>query len=52
MEDERKALLLKHAKEIKKQIVEKEENANLARQQKDIENKKFKETWEAQKHLV
>lgn len=45
LEDERKALLLKHANEIKKQIVEKDEGRCLAKQQKDIENKKFKETW-------
>lgn len=42
----------KHANELKKQIVDKEENKEQSTKKKEIENKKFQETWEAQKSLV
>jgi hypothetical protein len=44
--------LKKHANELKKQIVDKEENKDQSTKKKEIENKKFQETWEAQKTLV
>ena len=43
---------MKHASELKKQIASKEENCEQAKKLKEIENKKFKETWESQKHKV
>lgn len=52
LEKERKELLKKHANELKKQIVDKEENKEQSTKKKEIENKKFQETWEAQKTLV
>jgi hypothetical protein len=44
--------LKKHAKELKKQIIDKEENKEQSSKIKEIENKKFQENWEAQKTLV
>ena len=52
LEKERKELLKKHATELKKQIVGKEENRELGKKQKEVENKKFNDNWEAQKTLV
>lgn len=52
LEKERKSLLKKHANELKKQIIDKEEGNEQAHKLKEIENKKFQETWEAQKTLV
>jgi hypothetical protein len=42
LEKERKALLFKHASELKKQIASKEENEEQAKKLKELENKKFK----------
>jgi hypothetical protein len=52
LEKERKELLKKHATELKKQIIDKEENKEQSSRLKEIENKKFQENWEAQKRLV
>ena len=38
-------MLLKHASELKKQISTKDEGCQQAKKIKEIENKKFKETW-------
>ena len=45
-------MLLKHANELKKQIANKEEDEELGKKVKEINNKKFQENWEAQKILV
>jgi hypothetical protein len=42
LEKERKELLKKHANELKKQIVGKEEGKEQSKKVKEIENKKFK----------
>jgi hypothetical protein len=52
LEKERKELLKKHANELKKQIIDKEENKEQSSKQKEIQNKKFQDNWEAQKTLV
>ena len=44
--------MLKHANELKKQIASKEENHEQHKKLKEIENKKFQETWESQKKQV
>ena len=44
--------MLKHAKELKKQISNKEEEGQQNKKVKEIENKKFQENWESQKVKV
>jgi hypothetical protein len=41
LEKERKSLLKKHANELKKQIIDKEENKDQSHKLKEIENKRF-----------
>lgn len=38
-------MLLKHASELKKQISTKDESCQQTKKVKEIENKRFKETW-------
>ena len=45
LEKERKSLLKKHANELKKQIIDKEEGSEQAQKLKEIENRKFQEGW-------
>lgn len=45
-------MLLNHANELKKQIGDKDEGKEQVKKTRDIENKKFQETWESQKDKV
>ena len=52
LENEKKSLLKKHADELKKQIVEKEEQRQQFKKITDIENQQIKETHQGQKALL
>lgn len=52
LENERKELLRKHAVELKKQIVEKQELKEESKKVREIDNQQLQETFQGQKALL